>query len=86
MLMVQVEMNCYIKDPDGFDKDLREIGADWVLLSHCEFFESGEKRKKDAAKPVVRVGPAARAGISRRAMDQFAGLGRRKRKGVSRRF
>lgn len=46
MLMVQVVMNCYIKDPDGFDRDLREIGADWVLLSHCEFFESGEKRKK----------------------------------------
>lgn len=33
MLMVQVVMNCYIKDPDGFDRDLREIGADWVLLS-----------------------------------------------------
>ena len=39
MLMVQVVMNCYIKDPDGFDKDLREIGADWVLLSHCELLD-----------------------------------------------
>lgn len=46
MLMIQVVLNSYIKDPDGFDGDLREVGADWVLLSHCEFFESGEKRKK----------------------------------------
>ena len=46
MLMIQAVLSCYVRDPDGFDEDLRSVGADMVLLSHCEFFEEGEKRKK----------------------------------------
>ena len=46
MLMLQVVLRHYTEDPQRFDDDLRAAGADWVLLSLCEFFESGEERKK----------------------------------------
>ena len=46
MLMLQVVLRNYIEEPQRFDDDLRSAGADWVLLSLCEFFESGDERKK----------------------------------------
>ena len=46
MLALQVVLRHYLEDPQRFDDDLRAAGADWVLLSLCEFFESGDERKK----------------------------------------
>lgn len=46
MLAMQVVLRNYIENPQGFDEDLRAAGADWVLLSLCEFFESGNARKE----------------------------------------
>ena len=46
MLALQVVLRNYMADPQGYDDDLRAAGTDWVLLSLCEFFESGDERKK----------------------------------------
>lgn len=46
MLALQVVLRNYMADPQGCDADLRAAGTEWVLLSLCEFFESGEERKK----------------------------------------